>query len=176
MLAIFISLGAERLAFPVFGAYLIAFLGSKPNVGSTFAAHAGDISYGMYLFGWPTEQLVKQYTQTDSPWLLMVISILFAAMLAAVSCHLIEQPALRLKNKTSLLIDKMLRTLRLAPNGPVCYSAMVAFLISTAAILTSDSHWWFVTPSLVEVVLSSVAGAMLARLALVIYRWALSPQ
>jgi peptidoglycan/LPS O-acetylase OafA/YrhL len=54
-----------------------------------------DISYGVYLYAWPIQQLVAMYDITGSPWLFIVISGLITVLVALASWHLIEQPAMR---------------------------------------------------------------------------------
>src|SRR5262245_38359444 len=89
--------GIPTYGFALFGAYLIVFAGERPNVGSTLAERVGDCSYGLYLYGWPAEQAVKQLTHTTSPWVLFTLATPLAFAFAAVSCHLIERPAMRMR-------------------------------------------------------------------------------
>jgi peptidoglycan/LPS O-acetylase OafA/YrhL len=175
LLLILMIFGSSQYVFSIFGAYLIVLVGSKPNIGSKFAERFGDISYGMYLFGWPLEQLVKQYTQTNNAWVLMLISFPLAAGIAGISYHAVEKPALRLKKPLSLLADSFLRSSGMAQHRLISISATLAFLASGAVILTDGDRWWFVTPSLANVALSSLAGATITWLIVKLYRQFLSP-
>jgi peptidoglycan/LPS O-acetylase OafA/YrhL len=59
----------------------------------------GDYSYGLYLWGFPVEQAVAHWFGAPTrPMLIFVISLPITLVLAALSWHLIEKPALRLKN------------------------------------------------------------------------------
>jgi peptidoglycan/LPS O-acetylase OafA/YrhL len=84
----------QPYAFPVCGAYAIVFTADRPNLGSSIAAKVGDCSYGLYLYGWPAEQMVKQLTSTNNPWLLFIMSVPLAFAFALISCHLVERPAI----------------------------------------------------------------------------------
>lgn len=58
----------------------------------------GDYSYGVYLWGFPTQQLVMNMNESLSPMQLFAWSVPVALILAIASWHYIEKPALRLKN------------------------------------------------------------------------------
>jgi peptidoglycan/LPS O-acetylase OafA/YrhL len=61
------------------------------------ATRFGDLSYGIYLYGWPIEQTVR-YLLADAAtwWLVFLISLPLAASAAMLSWVLVEKPALRL--------------------------------------------------------------------------------
>jgi hypothetical protein len=44
--------------FPLFGCYLTLYLARHPKLPVVRAARFGDLSYGLYMYGWPAEQLV----------------------------------------------------------------------------------------------------------------------
>jgi peptidoglycan/LPS O-acetylase OafA/YrhL len=154
--------GLQRHAYAIFGAYLVVFFGNRPNLGSVFAARVGDVSYGVYLFGWPVEQLVKQYTHTTSPWLLMSLACPIVLAVASVSFHLVERPTLRLKTPLTMLARRALTIDDPVKRRAALPAATLAFLAVAAAILMSEKHWWYVTRSLGAVVLSSAVGAAAA--------------
>jgi peptidoglycan/LPS O-acetylase OafA/YrhL len=118
----------------------------------------------MYLFGWPVEQLVKRYSDTDNPWLLMSLALPLVVTLAAVSCHWIEQPALRLKRPLAAWLLGLLMIHDPRRRHAVRIGATLTFLAAAAAILLHGSRWWYVTRSIAEV---SVAGAIGAVLPLI---------
>jgi len=64
------------------------------------AARFGDLSYGMYLYAFPTQQFVLQAMPNSSyP---IVVCALLTLPLALLSWHLVEKPVLRLKNRDLL--------------------------------------------------------------------------
>lgn len=76
-------------------AYLILVAGSSPalhRVGSRF-----DISYGMYIYGWPVQQmLVLGGVGAALPlWVFAILSVAATAPVAWLSCVLMERPAQR---------------------------------------------------------------------------------
>jgi len=64
-----------------------------------------DYSYGIYIIGFPVQQMVLAYTGLNNPWLNFVMSLTIVLFLSACSWNLIEQPALRFK-KVSFLRGK----------------------------------------------------------------------
>ena len=86
-----------KYAFAIFGSYLVIHLAQRLNLGSRFARRWGDLSYGLYLFGWPVESLLKQATNASSGWELAAYSLPFALGVAALSWWVIERPCLVLK-------------------------------------------------------------------------------
>ncbi|HDZ9289775.1 acyltransferase family protein [Vibrio cholerae] len=57
----------------------------------------GDYSYGMYLIGWPVQQILLSFNPSISVENHQVLSILFSFLLAVFSWHVIEKPAIGLK-------------------------------------------------------------------------------
>jgi peptidoglycan/LPS O-acetylase OafA/YrhL len=84
--------------FPVFGCYLALWLALTPRLPRIPAASFGDLSYGLYIYGWPTEQAVMWVSGGHAAWWqVLVFALPTAATLAFLSWHLIERPMLRLK-------------------------------------------------------------------------------
>lgn len=61
------------------------------------AAQYGDFSYGVYLYAFPVQQTVIQYCPWANPLVVFALASIASLALAALSWHLIEHPALRLK-------------------------------------------------------------------------------
>jgi hypothetical protein len=100
------------------------------------------------------------------------MSLAFPIVLAfaVMSFHLVERPALRLKNP---LTDVARRTLAIddpLKRRSAASVATLAFLVVAGAILISETHWWYVTRSLGEVVLLSAIAAMIAAAAVTAFR------
>ena len=91
-------LGQFILLFSVFGCYLALYLALNPRIPVIPAARFGDLSYGLYIYGWPSEQIVIWLLRGHAAWWqVFVLATLLAAALAFLSWHLIEKRALRLK-------------------------------------------------------------------------------
>jgi peptidoglycan/LPS O-acetylase OafA/YrhL len=76
-----------------YGTLFLAFVPKLPVI------RHHDLSYGLYLYGWPSQQLV----QTVAPTMGLVSNIIWATVLAgsfaAASWFLVESPAMRLKSR-----------------------------------------------------------------------------
>jgi peptidoglycan/LPS O-acetylase OafA/YrhL len=89
------------LLFPLFGCYLVLWLALTPRLPVIPAARFGDLSYGIYIYGWPVEQGVIWLLGGRAVWWqVFLLALPTAAALAFLSWHLVESPALRLKPKT----------------------------------------------------------------------------
>lgn len=58
-----------------------------------------DISYGVYLYGWPSMKLILWFYQDISIALLIVTTLATSLLLGMASWHLVEKPCLKLKNR-----------------------------------------------------------------------------
>jgi peptidoglycan/LPS O-acetylase OafA/YrhL len=86
------------LSFPIFGSYLVIYLARHPRLPAIPATRFGDLSYGLYIFGWPVEELVAWAAGGRIAWWQeFLLSLALTSVLAVLSWHLVEQPALRLK-------------------------------------------------------------------------------
>jgi peptidoglycan/LPS O-acetylase OafA/YrhL len=84
--------------FPLFGCYLALWLALSPRLPVIPAARFGDLSYGIYIYGWPAEQGVMWLLGGRAAWWqVFLLALPTAAVLAFLSWHLVEHPALRLK-------------------------------------------------------------------------------
>jgi peptidoglycan/LPS O-acetylase OafA/YrhL len=84
--------------FPIFGCYLALWLALSPALPPIPAARFGDLSYGLYIYGWPAEEGVLWALGGRAPWWqVLALAVPVAAILAFLSWHLVEQPALSLK-------------------------------------------------------------------------------
>jgi len=76
-----------------YGTLFVAFVPKLPMIRHT------DLSYGLYLYGWPSQQIVLAITRDHRPLVNMAWATVLALLLAALSWHLVERPALRLKKR-----------------------------------------------------------------------------
>ena len=63
------------------------------------ASDGPDYSYGLYIFAYPVQQTLIWGTGMTSPALHIAASLAITLMLAMLSWHFIEEPALRLKDR-----------------------------------------------------------------------------
>jgi peptidoglycan/LPS O-acetylase OafA/YrhL len=61
-----------------------------------------DYSYGIYIWHYPAMQIVMYLRPDFGPWRLMLFSVPLFLVLSALSWHVIEKPALRLKPRPKL--------------------------------------------------------------------------
>jgi peptidoglycan/LPS O-acetylase OafA/YrhL len=76
-----------------YGTLFVAFVPKVPMIRHT------DLSYGLYLYGWPAQQLVLLATHDMRPLANMAWATALALVLAALSWFLVERPALHLKHR-----------------------------------------------------------------------------
>jgi peptidoglycan/LPS O-acetylase OafA/YrhL len=83
-------------AFTIFGGYIILWFAFKSRVLSLSRFdNKVDISYGLYLYAWPIQNLIVWNDRTIDPWLLCCMSIFGAGLLGYASWKLVEKPMLR---------------------------------------------------------------------------------
>jgi len=90
-------LGFPHQAFACFGAYLVVYLGCRSTPLTNWIERFGDLSYGLYLFGWPVQQLLRQFLDLRLPLVLFGISTLITGALAWCLFHHVERPAMVLR-------------------------------------------------------------------------------
>jgi peptidoglycan/LPS O-acetylase OafA/YrhL len=156
--------GWDGYAFALFGAYIVVFLGERENLASWVADQVGDCSYGLYLYGWPCEQIVKQLSGTSSPFWMLVGAVPLAAALALISCHLIERPAMTWRATVTARVRLAYASvLRDAP-GAAAAGAKIALVVGGTLILWRG-QWWLFLESMGELVLAMIAASVVARVA-----------
>ncbi len=85
---------ALYLALPL----LVVIIGTATTVYIRHAARFGDLSYGIYIYAFPVQQTIIMYGQHNlSFWSMLALSALITLILALLSWHLVEQPALALR-------------------------------------------------------------------------------
>ena len=93
--------GREALDYQVpsvFGGYLLFYFAFRPMWLTESFNRLPDISYGVYLYGWPVQTLLVAYLPPVSPWLKLGLACVIVLPLSVLSCYLVEQPMLRWKN------------------------------------------------------------------------------
>lgn len=88
------------LAIATLGAYILFWLAFlKIPILDRFKHHA-DVSYGLYLYGWPVQKLLLWFFPIASPWLLFPLALVLSYACGYISWICIEKPALRWKRRT----------------------------------------------------------------------------
>ena len=84
--------------FPLFGGYLAIYLALDRRLPVLPATRFGDLSYGLYIYGWPVEALVMHASGGKASWWqLFLVSLPLAALAAFLSWRFVEEPTLNLK-------------------------------------------------------------------------------
>jgi peptidoglycan/LPS O-acetylase OafA/YrhL len=95
-LVLFTWAGRLIMLFPLAGAYLVIWFARRYDRSLDYARHAGDLSYGLYIYGWPSEQLVMWLSGGRASWWQVFLGSLAIALPAAwLSWHSVEKWALR---------------------------------------------------------------------------------
>jgi peptidoglycan/LPS O-acetylase OafA/YrhL len=82
------------------GTYLILIAGLSPGE-PTMLRRIGDLSYGVYLYAFPIQQLTVYWLHHPGPWTVLAVATPITLLLAFVSWHLVEQPWLRRRPRVS---------------------------------------------------------------------------
>src|SRR5205807_4349051 len=84
---------------PIAGSYAVLWLALSASSPLRYFSPSSDISYGVYLYGWPVQKLLLWY----APWLPLGVQMLFALgvsmLLGWASWHLLEKRFLALKTR-----------------------------------------------------------------------------
>jgi peptidoglycan/LPS O-acetylase OafA/YrhL len=92
------------LVLPVCVPYLIFFFVYDPRIDVRHFGRRADLSYGIYLFGWPIQQMIARFL----PWLngveLFVLTMPVVCAVAFASWTFVEGPCLRLK-RARVVVD-----------------------------------------------------------------------
>jgi len=105
VIAIVLSCSAFKvleLVLPFAGAYLLFFIAYHPRIKLSSFAQKGDLSYGMYLYAWPIQQLLAYALYKHiGPLTLFCLSVPLTYLAALMSWHYVEKVFLRLKTPTA---------------------------------------------------------------------------
>jgi peptidoglycan/LPS O-acetylase OafA/YrhL len=94
--------GGYSVVAPIFGSYLVVWLSLSPAVRLPNLAKYGDFSYGVYVYGFPVEQIVTMIMGANATWYWTgLISAPITLLLGFLSWNLVERPALALKGRSS---------------------------------------------------------------------------
>lgn len=89
-------------AFAFFGTYLVLFLVFYKKVKIPFSNNLGNYSYGLFLFGFPIQQMIVHFFGGSmNPLVNLIIAFPISFLLAVISWHVVEERFLKYKNVTS---------------------------------------------------------------------------
>jgi len=84
--------------FPLYFAYPLLWLATTDRIRMPSLKKFGDISYGVYLYGWPMQMMIRGlWGPSIQWWQLFLLAMAAAGLCGYVSWHLLEKPMLTLK-------------------------------------------------------------------------------
>lgn len=101
ILAMLAALGSRVLAEPALatlGCWLLLRFAFAPTPALAPLRRLPDVSYGVYLYGWPAQKLLLWYWPGLSPWALFLLAAPLALALGTASWYLVEKPSLALRD------------------------------------------------------------------------------
>lgn len=98
------AFGGLNAALPVAGTYLLLVVALNPSFKMHRFGERADMSYGVYLYAWPIQQLIVRWLGSDvNPYLLFALATPLSCVAALVSWFLVEKPFLQLKARSQTL-------------------------------------------------------------------------
>ena len=85
--------------------YLLLYLAYVPAGFVRKYNQLGDYSYGVYIYGWPLQQTIVFLSPGISVPAMLLLSAAAALTFAVLSWHVVEQPALQLKNTLRQIVS-----------------------------------------------------------------------
>jgi peptidoglycan/LPS O-acetylase OafA/YrhL len=96
----------SELAVTFVGGYTLLYVAGKRSARLSQFNRLPDVSYGVYLYGWPIQKLLIWYVPAISPWSLFALSVVCSLFAGTVSWYLIEEPALRFKGPRPMVVEE----------------------------------------------------------------------
>jgi peptidoglycan/LPS O-acetylase OafA/YrhL len=99
----FFSRWAELILATV-GGYILFYLAFKQIPLVAGFRRLPDVSYGVYLYGWPVQKLFLWYFPKMSPWILFPLSLVVFLIMGAHSWYIVEKQFLKFKKKQNFQV------------------------------------------------------------------------
>jgi peptidoglycan/LPS O-acetylase OafA/YrhL len=94
--------GRIDAALPIFGGYLVLAIAFAPGLPAAGVTRYGDLSYGLYVYAYPIQQLALHAAGGRlDPLAVLAVSLPATLLLAALSWRWIEEPALARKPRSA---------------------------------------------------------------------------
>jgi len=104
----FIWIKCVDQVLPLAGTYLLFYIAYHPRLQFSQFSRKGDYSYGLYLYGWPIQQVVMYFlTSYLNPFRLFFIATPLALACAYASWHLVEKRFVYFRKRKALSIVPM---------------------------------------------------------------------
>jgi peptidoglycan/LPS O-acetylase OafA/YrhL len=147
--------------------YVMTYIGTTRLPMPSFL-RKGDYSYGIYLYGFPVQQIVLHLLPgTKEFYWNILIAVPIATLIAMASWHFVEKPALSLRSKIQNWLGP-----DSSPTRPwavfaalVCLISYGAFLLRFSYIAFSEQMSWFVAAKYISVVVGAAIICMIAKMA-----------
>jgi len=97
LISFLISKDALFVCYILLTPYLVLCIAYLPQGKILNYNKLGDYSYGTYIYAWPIQQTLAVSFIAISPYMMMVSAFFITLLLAILSWHFIEKPAMRLK-------------------------------------------------------------------------------
>jgi peptidoglycan/LPS O-acetylase OafA/YrhL len=104
--------GTDAFAYTYTMLVITIFLAVSFGTRFAWMDRIGDYSYGVYLYGWPVQQLVVHAVPQISAMANATISIAICLVLGAISWHLVERPMLRRRHGLTASIHRRIDAIR----------------------------------------------------------------
>ena len=114
-----LSLPIGDFLVPYSVAYMTVYLGLQ-NPKATTLHKLGDLSYGIFLYGFPIQQLVASWGPWARHWWInLIVALPITILIAAFSWNIVEKPTLKLKRHLGFLrpVDAALERIKRTVDG-----------------------------------------------------------